>query len=78
MDVSGVDVTKIFPIPDQSTLLTFMSNWDGDFPRRKESFEAMLYELATTNSDQNCFATRLLKHLFAREYLRDYRWPSVK
>ena len=78
IDMAGMDILNIFPIQDHETLLKSMSNWDGDFLRRKESFEAMLYEVATTNTEQNCFATRLLKTLFAREYLRDYRWPSVK
>ena len=78
MDMTGMDILEVFPIQDQETLLKFMSNWDGDFLRRKESFEAMLYEIATTSSEQKCFATRLLKTLFAREYLRDYKWPSLK
>ena len=74
----GFDTQQVFPVSKQESLVMFMSNWDGEFWRRKTAFEAMLYELATTQTDQKCFASRLMAKLFARTYIKNYRWPSSK
>ena len=78
MDMYGVDMADFFPIETQNRLLLFLSNFDGEFWRRKVAFEAMLYELATTEESNNkCFATTLMNALFKRVYLKDYKWPTA-
>ena len=80
MDMNGVDTSQFFPVTDQKRLLLFLSNYDGDFWRRKVAFEAMLYELATSSNDVNIesFPTSLMNALFSRSYLKDYKWPTAR
>ena len=78
LDINTIDITNIFPIDKQETLVMFMSNWDGEFWRRKTAFEAMLYEIATTDSDVKCFATKLMNKLFTRTYIKNYKWPTSR
>ena len=76
MDMDSPDISEFFPVTCQKRLLLFLSNYDGEFSRRKIAFEAMLYELATKDDPNNSFSTSLMNVLFSRAYLREYKWPT--
>lgn len=77
LDMNAPDLTDVFPIKDQKSLMMFLSNFDGDFQRRKTAFEAMLYEVATKEDPTSNFSTTLMNTLFSRSYLREYKWPTT-
>ena len=76
-DMESVDLQPFFPCTSNQTLLTFMSNSDGQYERRRKALESLLYSIATSNnSSKRSFSDALFHSLFARNYILQHQWPT--
>ena len=75
-DMDYVDMQKYFPCSSKNTLLAFMSNEDGEYEKRRKSFENMLYCSITNPSNKRLFSDTMMSCLFTRSFVNQHKWPS--
>lgn len=74
--VERFNIAPYFPATSLTLMEDFMSNHDKNFKQKKEEFEIYLYSCCTLDYDMDTFCSRLLKTLFKKDFIRDYRWPT--
>ena len=75
-ELDSVDLQPFFPCNDSDTLLRFMSNNDGNYEKRRKSFESFLYSIVTSNNTKKrLFSDALFHNLFSRNFILNNLWP---
>ena len=72
-----LDKSQYFPIPDEATMKKFL-NQDEHLEERKRNFEGLLFSIVSDEAlTARQFSDALVSTIFSREYLRDFRWPTI-
>lgn len=76
--VTTIDLTETFPIRNQEQIVKFMKE-DDMLKDRKLEFYAMIYNICTLNGNltHRQFGDAVVEVIFSRDYLKEYRWPTL-
>ena len=77
-EMDYLDMQPYFPCSNNKTLNDFLSNTDGQYDRRRKSFEFMLYGVVTTTTNKRLFEEALMSCLFTRNYVNTHKWPCTE